>query len=581
MDVKTKEIDTDVLVIGSGAAGLWAAIRARDFCPRVTVVDKGKVGRSGATAHTHCILAPVAEEILYPAMKEIVVHAAYLCDQEWIASMLTQHGARLGEMEGWGVPFERESSGKLHVAKDRKQVVNSSVYVLGSIMMDKMKEHAQNKGVDFVERVMAVDLLTSDGQYPTEGRVAGAVGLHPRTGEMYLIRAKAVIITTGTISGKLHTNYLDNITGDGQAMAFRAGAELSTLEFGFTPSFPIWERKIWGGHPAVFQLYGARLVNREGETFMEKYFPGQTLQMSSMVDIGQAIAKEALEGRGPIYFDLSSWTDETVAMLRRILPSMMKKFDEVGIDLGKQRLETMPLIARWGGGGLGGIRINTTGESAVSGLYAAGVSAHVPIDSGGMTGVPQAMCFFSGYTAGENAGRTALEVGDTNPQSSQVEALKQAIFSPLGRGRGPTPRDIYLAVNKVTIPAEYSFIKSEERIKATLAEVKRVQEELPMVKASDTHELVMAHEARNFALMAEAVYRCALERKESRLSHYRQDFPYRDDLDWLKWTVLKRGKTGIEASFEPIPIEEYPIKPAERLRIPAPIQFDWEGGKTN
>ena len=152
-------------------------------------------------------------------------------------------------------------------------------------------------------------------------------------------------------------------------------------------------------------------------------------------------------------------------------------------------------------------------------------------------------------------------------------------FAPLGRA-GPSPRDIYLAVNKATIPAESGFFKHERRIEDTLAEIKRVQEEeLPRIGARDVHELVKANEARSFALVAEAVYRCALERKESRLGHYREEFPYRDDIDWLKWSIIKGGREGMEVRFEPVPMEEYPIKLEKRSRIPAPVEFSWEKAK--
>ncbi|MBM2832513.1 MAG: fumarate reductase, partial [Dehalococcoidia bacterium] len=517
---------------------------------------------------------PVPEELMIPAMKEIVEPAAYINDQEMMVRMMREHRQRVEEMISWGVPFQRDKSGKLHLDKDRKQVVNNSIYVEGVAFLEKMKEHAQRKGVDFIERVMAIELLTSDGEHPSGGRIAGVVGLETRTGQLYVFRAGAVVVSAGATSGKLHLNYLDNTTGDGHAMAFRAGAQLAGLEFATHPTFPIWERKFFSGHPAVFQIHGARLINRLGEEFIPGYYPGRDLQMCSPSEVGHAIAKEAIEGRGPVYFDLTRWTEEHVALLRRILPSMMMKFDDVGIDVRARPLEAMPIVARWGGEGPGGIKIGSRCESNIPGVFAAGMSANIPIHSGGMTGVSQANCYFTGHTAGENAARFALEAGTPQTRASQLESLRDEIVSPLERREGPTPAEAYMALNKVMVPVQFSFFKREDRMKFTLAEIKRVQREVvPRVRAADVHELVKANEVKNYALVAEAVYRCALERQESRLSHYREDFPYRDDINWLKWVVLQRGKEGaIEVTFNPIPVETYPVRPAGRTRIPSPLE---------
>jgi succinate dehydrogenase/fumarate reductase flavoprotein subunit len=253
---------------------------------------------------------------------------------------------------------------------------------------------------------------------------------------------------------------------------------------------------------------------------------------------------------------------------------MMMKFDDIGIDVRARPMEAMPIVARWGGEGPGGIRIDDRCQSSLPGVFAAGASANIPIHSGGMTGVSQAGCYFTGYTAGENAARFAQEAGSPEAGSDQLETLRQELFSPLERREGPTPNEVYMSLNKVMVPAQFSFFKHEKRMKVTLAEIKRVQQEMvPQVRAEDIHELIKANEARNYAVLAEAVYRCALERQETRLSHYREDFPYRDDVNWLKWVALQRGREGmIEVSFDPIPVEDYPVKLDQRTRIPAPLQ---------
>ncbi len=576
--MEMNETGTDVLVIGGGAAGLWAAIRAKDFCPRVTVVDKGKVASSGASAFTHSIVAPVAKRDIPAMMEQLVNDGQYMCDQKLLEALLKQHGDRITEMERWNVPFERDSSGQLYTAADRRGKVHRNIFVLGTAMMQRMKAHALNKGVDFAEKIMVTDLLTSDGQHPTNGKVTGALGFHIRTGQLHVFRAKAVIISTGpTGSAKLYTSSVDNLTGDGQAIAYRAGAELSGMEFVMMPKFPLWERKFFGLAPSVFAQYKAKIINNAGETILEKYFPGQNIQTLGRVEISYAMAKEALEGRGPICFDMTHWSDESIEQIRSVMPRRMRAVDEIGIDLRKEPLESMPMLSVMGGYGQGGIRIDDSWKSSIPGLYAAGSAAHAPMNYADIGGLGQAICYFSGYRSGEEAAKTALGLDSVEIDRKQAELLRQEMVLPLARTSGPSPDSIFLAINRVTVPAQLSFFKHERRIRTTLAEMRRIQkEEIPRVRAKDIHDLAKANEARNITTAVEVIYRSALERKESRLTHYREDFPYRDDIDWLKWVIVRKDRReGMAVRFEPIPIDEYPIKPAQRLRIPAPIQFSW------
>ncbi len=354
---EVKEIDTDVLVIGGGSAGLWAAIRASDFCPRVTLVDKGIVASSGISTFCHVYAAPVPEEDLKPAMREIVERSAYLCDQTRLEILLRELGDRVRQMESWGVPFEKDSSGKLFTDKRMGQKVTTCVFVSGRELMLALRQHALTKGVDLVERVMVTDLLTSDGQHPTTGRVAGAVGFHTITGNLQIFKAKAVIISSGLVGAKLHIQYADGVTGDGQAMAFRAGAELSGMEMGSNPGFSLWGRKFATGGQAEYMRAGAKLVNNLGEEIIQKYAPDKKEPFLTRIQLCGAAAKEALEGRGPVYMDMRHFSQKDIELLRRILPSAMKAFDDAGIDLRERPVEITPIVPFFFGGGEGGIKI--------------------------------------------------------------------------------------------------------------------------------------------------------------------------------------------------------------------------------
>ena len=341
-------IETEILVIGGGLAGLWASIRAKDFAEKVTLVDKAKVGRSGASVFCHSTIGPAPEDKFAEWKKEFVERGKYLIDQQWIDILLQENSERLRDMERWGVAFEKDEKGELKTEAVRGQKITRTVLYEGRQMLGKVREEASRRGVEIVDRVMITDLLTSDGNYPTGGHIVGAVGLQTRTGEFLVFRCKAAVVSAGGISHKLHQSYVDNVTGDGQAMAFRAGAEMGNMELSATSRFGNWDRRFAAGGQQQFLMYGAKIVNRLGERFMEKYkssaavedpeFEGHT----DFAVLCKAMAIEILEGRGPVYFDLRDWPQENIDKMRKILPETMAAFDDAGIDLRKQLVEAPP-----------------------------------------------------------------------------------------------------------------------------------------------------------------------------------------------------------------------------------------------
>jgi succinate dehydrogenase / fumarate reductase, flavoprotein subunit len=568
MTKEARIIETDVLVVGGGSAALWAAIRAKDFCPRVTLADKGVVASSGVSPLVHIINAPLNEEEQRLSLQEIVERSTYLCDQKQVAILMRELGDRFRDMEKMGVPFERDAAGKLVLEKRLGQKNHYCAFVNGREMSRVMRCHALDKGVQLVERVMVVDLLTSDGQHPTRGQVTGALGLNTVTGELFVFRAKAVILGTGLIGSKYYVSYTNGLTGDGQAMAFRAGADVVGHEYGQMSMFNIWERKFNTGGQAEYMRAGARILNSMGENIAEKYSPDKKASSFDRNTLSVMAAKEVYEGRGPIRFDLTHLTDADMGQLRRVLPSAMRAFEEEGIDLQRKPVECTPYHTYFHAAG---VRVGLNSEASLIGLYAAG-SATGGTGTTASGGLSQAHCFVSGYRAGEAAGRLAMEMPQGAVREEQLKELSRELRAPLERIKGPRPEDIYMAINQVSLPLGMSFFKHEKRMKTTLQEIARVRdEELPRVKADDVHGLVKATEARNFVPLTEIYYRCSLERKESRCGQYREDYPYRDDIEWLKWIVARREEKGMALRREPVPLDSYPFRPAQRLKIPVLI----------
>ncbi len=573
----TDTIETDVLVVGGGMAGLWAAIRAKDFARRVIVAEKAKVGRSGVSVFCHGYLAPLSEEMKEPVMTDIIERAAFLADQRWLRALVEENGDRVRELESWGAIFQKDEKKAFKTDQwTRGWKVKAWALAEGKQVIDVLRREALKKGVELVERTMVTDLLTSDGQDPTDGQIVGAVGLNTRSGQFVVFRTKSVVLTTGGASAKLHLGYADNVTGDGQAMGYRAGGELGGMEVSASNTFSVWNRRFTTGGQGQFQTEGAKLVNRLGEEFLKENYKDTAAKefigfagQNDYGDLCRAIAIEILEGRGPVFFDLRAWKQEKIDKMRKVLPFTMRTFDASGIDIRREMVETTPMVGLYCMSAQSGLKINLQGETNIKGLLAAGTTSMVA--RGALT---QSLCMVVGYRAGEHCGRMSLAEDFLPLRWEQVRRFRDLIFAPLYRDQGASPGDIYRAVNKTVTPFAANLFREEKRICTTIEEIRKLAtDDLPRMKADDTHQLVKANEARNFVLLMELVYLSALERKESRLAHYREDYPYRDDENWIKYVQCKRTKQGnVQVRTEPVDMSY--LSPFPRLRIPSPIQYN-------
>jgi len=573
-------VETDVLVVGGGLAGCWAAIRASEFPVSVVLADKARVSRSGtSTFAAGVMLAPQSGDDLEAWRQEIVERGDYLNDQEWVEVLLREQVARIEDMNRWGFPFERDEEGRLIRTIGRGHQTSRMLMFHGKKLMEHMRRQCLQRGVRLLERIMVTELLTADGQQPTKERVIGALGLHTRTGKTYLLKCRALIMAAGPAGPRMGGGFVDNISGDGVAAAFRAGAQLTGMEFCVKTNIVVWQRKYMAFGINMIQGSGARIVNAKGERFMEKYDPA-LLERARTHVLGQAFTKEVLEGRGPVYVDMRHLPQEAFDRFRRVIPKTMQVFDAAGIDPTKEMIECTPFVgcpASWSGNG--GIRINLQCESTVPGLLAAGsCTKTLPHGTYAVGGLNLAYCCVSGHRAGERAAQLAQALGpQIETDQEQVRTLMASILGPLGREGGPTADEVMEKVKRITIPARYSFFKHEKRIRETLERLQDIQEkELPCLVASDVHEMVKAVEVRNYVESAVLTYSAALERKESRENHYREEYPYRDDENWLKWLNVRRTKNGFELWSEDIPFERYPVKPPAPGKTPAPVQYFFE-----
>ncbi len=560
---KSEVINTDVLVLGGGIAGCFAAIKARQSGLDVVMVDKGNLGRSGDSFQMSGVLYYYDPEkddydTLY---RECVEASQWLADQQRLDGMITETTEHIRDLDSWGAHFQKE--GDEFIRKPGVGHYHSRNVIMtngGFQLMSVLRGEVLRRGVRVVERVMTTDLLSSDGELPTGDRIIGAVGFHIRTGKLYVFKAKATIITTGATRTIRLRGTVPNLSGDGRAMTFQAGCEMRNVEL-----------TQFGDGPRDFQcapgsniLYGegAMLVNAKGERFMEKY-DRIRLERAGRAPVGRAIITEELEGRGPVYMDATHLDEAAYRRIEMAIPIVVKTFAMGGLSLRKDRIAyTFGMSDH----GPGGIRVSRDGATTVPGLYAGGAASDHAED--GITniighGMESAI---GGSRAGKAAAIYAVETKEPATNKYQVQMLEQQIFAPMKRETGLKHQEVREHCADI-IANSLGPIRNERGLRQAIEAAREIRErEIPQLIAKDYHELARCIGTANALFFLELLPRCALLRTESRGAHYREEYPERDDANWLKWVIAKREGDDINVWAEPIPMDEYPLRPEKRSR---------------
>lgn len=398
-------------------------------------------------------------------------------------------------------------------------------------------------------RVEITELL-KDGD-----RICGAVGFHIVTGEALLFSAKAVILCTGNMGWK--PSYNNNTTsGEGQSLAFRAGARLRNCEFLHIWNVPkLFE---WEGQTVLMPL-GAKFVNRLGENFMEKYSP----RLGANTDphyITRGMALEIKAGRGPISLDLSAIPESARPIIRPAAGRHLLHYEkllEEGIDFFKDRFEWITQVQLCNGA----IVTDHHGYTGIEGLYAAGRCRS--IDPGVyMGGFALMTTAITGRQAGKEAADYAGDVSAGRIDEKAAERSLENTFAPLGK-EGITPKEVLRKLQALISHYDVSILKTENALKMALEELEEIRAEwIPGMTAEDPHYLLKLEEVKAIANATEYNLTSSLFRKDSRAGHYRADYPEHYD-DWLCWVVLENRSGRPVPSKMPVPMERYK-HPAEQ-----------------
>jgi succinate dehydrogenase flavoprotein subunit len=551
-------IETDVLVIGAGGAGMYAALEAASAGAAVVLADRSLIGRGGATVMAQMTVAAALGEQTPDHwehhLSDTLAAGRGLCDQG-LAALLCEDGPRrLREMDGWKVGWARED-GHIKQAQapghDRPRCAYVDFLSTGPAVSRTLR--SQLNAANNIRRIgelVIVDIAIRDGE------ACGATALHLPTGQVVTLAAKAVVIATGGLTGLYRRNSASsNMGGDGYALALRAGAELIDMEF--VQFFPIGHLapRLVGMDPIMWDPFryklGGRLLNAEMREFEQDYATRDNRSDGRYVltrDLATyAITKEVEAGRGsPAGGAYLSFQHLPEAEIRSAFGPVVDRLAANGIDLAKHPVEVAP-IAHYH---MGGVRVDEALQARVPGLYACGEAVGGANGANRLSGNAITEAFVFGARAGRNAAQHALRRAALWWPQASAPALD--LLRSAQRRDAPNPAAV-VAELKALMADMVGPFRTEEKLRVALEAIERLKSEIGEVPFSSAAAfdpvLVDWLDLRNMLLVAQSITLPALARTESRGAHQREDHPGLDD-NWCinQLVALSHGKLLLSRS---------------------------------
>lgn len=536
-------ISTDVLVIGGGIGGVCAAIKAAEQKARVLVVEKADPRWGGqvpfAGGWFFCLFPDDDKD---GWLKFSIEDGHHLIDRRWLLKYGEETYPRFNELMKWGVQFRMDARGGLQRIRSPEKHPYGSLTLVprpAGIQLALTRTAVKN-GVKFLNKTYVPELIVQNSQ------VVGAVGFDLITGDFRIFLSKAVILACGGCNYGIRRLFTMNY-GEAILMAYKAGAELKNAEFGNQYTVVEKETETWAWANSL-------LENVDGERILPKHFPGSTREIGFQTIM--AMYKEITAGKGPIFLNFIGHPElveklQEVGIAHNLVLHSLKK----GMDLSRERVEVKPALSAH----LGPIKTDLNCETRVPGLYAIGDTNYGGCafqgtqPSGSHHGYPLPFAVISGCTAGEVAGKKALRASKSEADTKGIKGLKEQIFSPLKVKGGYSPYDGIYQVQEVVSPLKYNFVRSGSRLEEALNKVDAVKRNIPKLAAEDVHEVMRCCQVKSMAFCAEAQHRAALMRTESRGAHIREDYPEKDDKNWLKWIEIKKENEEMKLRTVPVP----------------------------
>ncbi len=547
----------DILIVGAGLAGMRAALATS---PELDVALLSKVHpiRSHSVAAQGGINAALGSDDSWEAhAHDTAKGGLFLGDQDAIETMCREAPEDLLELERMGVIFSRNEDGHIAQRPFGGAGFPRTCYAAdrtGHAILHTMYEQLLRRHLFVYEEWYVTSLIVEEGQ------CRGVVAWDLVHGGLHAIGAKAVILATGG-SGRLFftsTNAVIN-TGDGMALAYRAGAPLMDMEF---VQFHPTTLKDTG----ILITEGARgeggyLINTLGERFMQRYAPEQ-MELATRSTVSLAIGREILEGRGVdgcVLLDLRHLGRQRI--MERLPQIRQLSLEFAGIDPIESPIPVQPGAHYQ----MGGVRATMWGETSIPGLFAAGECACVSVHGANRLGGNSLLeTIVFGRRAGIRASEYSRPLAPRTPLERALEADRRRIAA-LMEHRGSLRAWQLRDELGRTMSTNLGIFRTRESMTAALAGVRRIRGLADQVALHDhgaifNTDLVQALELGSLADIADTIVAGALAREESRGAHYRADYPARDDLRWLKHTVAHCTPDGPALSYAPVTITKFAPK---------------------
>ena len=547
----------DVLIIGAGLAGMRAALSARQNGADVAVISKVHPVRSHSNAAQGGINAALehAGDDWHDHAYDTVKGSDYLGDQDAIEVMCREAGSEVIQMEHYGVTFSRDENGRLGTRAFGGQGKARTFFVAdftGQALLHVLYEQIMRAGVRVYEEWFVLEILVEDGE------CAGAVVMEIRSGDIHVIRAKAVIMAAGGLGRVFEpsTNALI-CTGDGMGLAYRVGAPLMDMEMvQYHPT------TLKGSGVLITEGArgeGAHLLNSEGDRFMERYAPNM-MELASRDVVSRAEQTEINEGRGIdgcVLLDLRHLGEP---LIRERLTQIL----DIARDFANVNLLEEPVPIRPGMHyQMGGVKTDVDGQTPLPGLYAAGEVACVSVHGGNRLGANSLLdTLVFGRRSGEHAAALAKSKAHKDLDDSAADGEKAHVQRLM---ENPKSEDMFgqIRVDMGTAMNDHLAVyRNQAGMESALDTIRQLRERYQSVYVPDKGKtwntnLVFTLELGFMLDCAEAITLSAIERKESRGAHTREDFPERDDENWLRHILVRQTEDGPALDYQSVVVTQW------------------------